>query len=717
MRSVVIYILAALGILLSGCRDTVWNMPHDNKYMHDSVFYSSFTSPPKTLDPSEAYSADSYAFINQIYEPPLQYHYLKRPYQLIPLSAEALPTITYYNAKGEPTTANADDVNRTVYTISIRPHMYYQPHPAFAQDEHGTLRYHHLSPQEIARYQTVYDFKEMGSREVTAEDFVYAIKRLASPHVNTPILSLMENYIVGLKTLESDLDKAITNHYIDLNQYTLEGVQTIDRYHYRITIQGKYPQFIYWLAMPFFAPIPWEADRFYAQPGMATNNLTLAWYPVGSGPFILSKNDPNSMMILQKNPNFHGETYPSDIPETPENAPFMPLKGKPLPLIDAAIYSLEKENIPYWYKFLQGYYDRSTISSDNFDNVINVTPDNQLALSRVMQENQIQLETSIDPNVFYLGINMLDPIIGGTSDQARYLRQALAIAIDYEEFINIFLNGRGTPAHSPIPTHIFGSVDTNTDYNHTVYTRTSNQTTRKPLSEAKQLLAKAGYPDGRNAITQEPLVLYLDIVGRGANFGTQANWYRKQFKKLGIDLYIRPTSWNRLQEKMANGSLQIYSLGWNADYPDPENFLFLLYGPNSKVLHDGENASNYNNPEFNRLFEQMKNTPNGSERADIIREMTRILQYDTPWIGSFFTNTFIVSHRWNGPSRMNTIANNTLKYQSINNPMRAQLRHQWNQPKYSVLWTIGAGLFILLAMCIWIYMRHMQNNPTKRFKL
>ena len=102
---------------------------------------------------------------------------------------------------------------------------------------------------------------------------------------------------------------------------------------------------------------------------------------------MLSKNDPNSMMILQKNPNFHGERYPSDIPDTPENAPFIPLKGKPLPLIDAAVYSLEKENIPYWYKFLQGYYDRSTISSDNFDNVIDVTSDNQLALSRVMREN------------------------------------------------------------------------------------------------------------------------------------------------------------------------------------------------------------------------------------------------------------------------------------------------------------------------------------------
>ena len=292
MRSVVVHILAALGMLLSGCRDTVWNMPHDNKYMHDSVFYSSFTSPPKTLDPSEAYSADSYTFINQIYEPPLQYHYLKRPYQLIPLSAEALPTITYYNAKDEPTAANADDINRSVYTISIRPQMYYQPHPAFAQDDLGGLRYHHLTPEEIARHQTVYDFKETSTREVTAEDFVYAIKRLASPHIDAPILSLMENYIVGLKTLESDLNKAPTDHYIDLNQYKLEGVETIDRYHYRITIQGKYPQFIYWLAMPFLRPYHGRQTNSMHKPAWRLTILHWHGIPLAQDPSCSAKTTP-----------------------------------------------------------------------------------------------------------------------------------------------------------------------------------------------------------------------------------------------------------------------------------------------------------------------------------------------------------------------------------------------------------------------------------------
>ena len=58
----------------------------------------------------------------------------------------------------------------------------------------------------------------------------------------------------------------------------------------------------------------------------------------------------------------------------------------------------------------------------------------------------------------------------------------------------------------------------------------------------------------------------------------------------------------------------MFSWGWNADYPDPENFLFLLYGPNGRV-NGGVNSSNYSNPEFDRLYERMKNMDNGPATA------------------------------------------------------------------------------------------------------
>ena len=100
--------------------------------------------------------------------------------------------------------------------------------------------------------------------------------------------------------------------YIDLRLFPLSGVQVEDRYRFRIRLRGKYPQFRYWMAMPFFAPMPWEADAFYSQEGMSDRNITLNWYPVGTGPFMLTENNPNLRMVLSKNPHFHGELYPSE---------------------------------------------------------------------------------------------------------------------------------------------------------------------------------------------------------------------------------------------------------------------------------------------------------------------------------------------------------------------------------------------------------------------
>ena len=128
----------------------------------------------------------------------------------------------------------------------------------------------------------------------------------------------MSEYIVGLKDYAARLqagreDTAATDGYLDLAQFPLEGVQVVDSYTYRIKVKGKYPQFVYWLAMPFFAPVPWEAERFYAQPGMADGkNLSLDWYPVGTGAYMLTVNNPEPQMVLERNPNFRGEPYPSE---------------------------------------------------------------------------------------------------------------------------------------------------------------------------------------------------------------------------------------------------------------------------------------------------------------------------------------------------------------------------------------------------------------------
>ncbi|MEE3003805.1 MAG: ABC transporter substrate-binding protein [Pseudomonadota bacterium] len=703
-------------LIISNCKKSSWNDPHSYN-SSDNIIFSSFSAPPKTLDPAQAYSEDSYAFISQIYEPPLQYHYLKRPFELVPLSASEMPTIRYLDENGNTIkNENKSQIASTEYIIHIKPNQFYQNHPAFSKNATHEYKYLNLPVENLSKYRILDDFKDKDTRELVAADFVYEIKRLADPRVNSPILSMMEKHIVGLQEFSEELQKNfIKNGNPDLRSKEISGVSVIDKYTYKITLKGQYSQFIYWLAMPFFAPIPWEVDEFYRQPGMAAKNLTLSWLPVGSGPFMLSKNDPNSLMILSKNPNFHGEKFPLLTTNNSEYHKFAILQGKSLPLVDKYVLSLEKENIPYWYKFLQGYYDRSSISSNNFDQAIQISPNGKMELTSELEDSGISLETSTDPSIFYTGFNMLDPVVGGKSEENRLLRLAISIAIDFEEYVNIFLNGRGVVAQSNIPPGIFGSLQNEKKYNPYVYELENGIIKKKSLDVAKEYLIKAGYPNGKNIKNGKPLILYLDTVGSGPSAKAQANWYRKQLKKLGIDLYVRNTSWNRFQEKIRTGSTQIYTLGWNADYPDPENFLFLLFGPNGKVNYNGENTSNFTNERYDILFEKMKNLENNSERAEIIAEMTDILQQQAPWIWGFFSKKFILDHSWNGPNKINPIANNTWKYQSVNGKLRREMQQKWNKPNINILFVISIAILIILVPATIRYRRRTFVNQLSKF--
>ena len=701
--------LLILPVLLSACGNGPLNDPYPAADRDSNILYSSFEERPKHLDPARSYASNEAEFTAQIYEPPLQYHYLKRPYTLIPLTAAQMPTVTYYDAAGRPLplTAPVSTIAESVYEIHIRPGIYYQPHPAFARDAQGRLRYQDMRPGDWHGIQTLGDFRHSGTRELMAADYVYEIKRLAAPQLNSPILGVMAEYIIGLKDYAARLEKAARNlprgTYPDLQRYPLAGAEVVDRYTYRIKLRGKYPQFLYWLAMPFFAPVPPEADRFYAQPGMAERNLSLDWYPLGTGAYMLTRNNPNRQMVLERNPDFHGETYPRTGEPGDAAAGLLKDAGKPLPFIGKVVFSLEKETIPYWNKFLQGYYDASGISSDSFDQAVQINAQGVAQPSEAMRAKGIRLTTAVRPTSSYMGFNMLDSTVGGSSERARKLRQAIAIAVDYEEYISIFANGRGIPAQGPIPPGIFGYVGGAAGVNPVVYRLVNGQPVRRPIAEARRLLAEAGYPDGRDAKTGAPLVLYFDTNASGPDAASRLSWMTKQFAKLNIQLVVRSTDYNRFQDKMRRGTEQIFEWGWNADYPDPENFLFLLYGPNMKVGKNGENAANYSNPEYDRLFDQMKYLDNGPERQAIIDRMVNIVRADSPWLFGFFPKAFSLSHAWVAPSKPNVMANNTLKYRRIDPKLREKLRDQWNQPVLRPLLLLLLALIAALAPALWAW--------------
>lgn len=694
--------LAGLLALLTGC-GSEWNNPYPAAERKANTLYTAFSERPKHLDPVQSYAEDEATFLGQIYEPPLQYHYLKRPYTLVPGTVTQVPQPQYLDAQGKvlPADTPAERIAYSDYVIELKPGIRFQPHPAFARRSDGSYRYHDLKPADLATVRGLHDFAETDSRELTAADYVYNIKRLAHPQLHSPIFGLMSEYIVGLgdygKVLKQAAGSLPAGTWLDLRQYDIAGVTVLDRYRYRIRIKGKYPQFLYWLAMNFFAPMPWEADKFHAQPGMADRNLVLDWYPVGTGPYMLTENNPNARMVLERNPNYHGETYPCEGAPGDSEAGLLDDCGKPLPFIDKVVFTREKEQIPYWNKFLQGYYDASGISSDSFDQAVQVGGSGDVNLSDDMQARGIRLITSVAISDMFMGFNMLDPLVGaGNKDPeaARKIRQAISIALDQEEFISIFTNGRGVAAQGPIPPGIFGYRPEPEGINAYMYRVVDGKPVRRDIAEAKKLLAEAGYPNGRNAKTGEPLIVNLDTTGGGVGSKSRTDWLVKQFHKIDVQLVVRSTDWNRFQEKVRKGASQIFYFGWNADYPDPENFLFLFYGPQSRVKHSGENAANYANPEYDRLFEQMRSMDNTPERQRIIDRMVEILRRDAPWVWGFHPKDYTLGHAWLYNRKPSKVGNNTLKYQRIDPDLRAQKRAEWNEP---VVWPALLGLLLLIA--------------------
>ena len=694
------------------------NNPYPGSESNKNIYYDSFSQRPKYLDPVKSYSADEYKILGQIYEPIIQYHYLKRPYQLIPLTAEQLPIVEYFDKDGKKLDENAPTklAVKSVYTIKIKKGIKFQDHPCFAKDKSGKYTYHKVDSKKVSGYKTLFDFPEVGTRELTAADYVYQIKRMADPRNECPIFSTVA-YIKGMKEYSSEVTKQINDTrskrkenagifynreedekqnpiIIDYQSFDCEGLKIIDKYTYQITLKQKYPQFIFWLSMPFFAPMPWEAIAFYNQKSMTDNSITLQWYPVGTGAYRMKEYNPNHRIILVANENYHGELYPSE--GMPGDEALLVDAGKKLPLIPMAIYSKDKEPASMWRKFLQGYYDSSGISSENFSKVMDLTHADA-TLSDELKNKNIRLETSVATTIIYMGFNMLDPVVGGLEEKKCKLRQAISIAINLEEYLEIFRNGRGIVAQGPIPPGIFGyrdGIDGINPYTHS-WDKAKKRSERHPIERAKKLMIEAGYPDGIDENGRDLTISFETVEGPGG--AAEFAWMKKQLDQIGIVLKIDATDYNRFRQKMDNGKAQLFRWGWNADYPDPENFLFLLEGKQGHVKYHGPNSVNYSSPKFDALFEKMKSMSNTPERQKIIDEMIEIARYDSPWQFSYYPVSYGLFHSWFKNYKPNTMANNRLKFYSVDVTERENFREEHNKPKLLIVF-IGLAIFLFLII-------------------
>ena len=183
-------ILLILIVSINFTNASLWNNPYPSFENNSNILYSSFSERPKNLDPAKAYSSNEYVFIGQIYEPVLQYNYLIRPYQLENLISKNYPEIIKKD-------------NKVIYRITIKPDIYYQPHPALYKNINNNYVYHNLTKQDLNKIYNLDSFAKKNNysttRELTAYDYVYQIKRIADPKNNSPIFGLI---FQDLKILE-----------------------------------------------------------------------------------------------------------------------------------------------------------------------------------------------------------------------------------------------------------------------------------------------------------------------------------------------------------------------------------------------------------------------------------------------------------------------------------------------------------------------------------
>jgi ABC-type transport system substrate-binding protein len=576
------------------------------------IEYAALGEDPRTLDPAQVGDTVSAQILCQIYDSLFQNAYLPRPYKVEPAIAKGFPEKRTFSEevveKGVKKT-----VTRMEYTVHLRDDVYFQDDPCFPGGK---------------------------GRKVTSKDVVYAIKRLADPTVQSTGWWLVSGKIKGIDAFAS---KATTAGKADYSQ-DIEGITCPDDLTLKITLTEPNPGFIYVMSMPYTAPVAREAVEYYDAPGRGG----FARHPVGTGAFRLKTWERQHRIILEKNPTFRKDFYPTTGAPGDREKGLLRDAGKRIPFLDEVWFTVVSAGQPAWLLFLQGYLDGSGIPQEQFAKAIT----KNLELSDTFVKKGISLEIATNLEVSYITFNMRDPVLG----KNKYLRQALSLAYDSDLFNQIFLNGRALNAEGPLPPGVFG-------YDPDL----KNPFKAYDVAKAKELLARAGYPGGIDPKTGRQLVLTYDIGSDSTLMREYAAFDIRCFEQLGIRVKLQVNTFAQYLERTIKGTFQMSSGAWIADYPDPEDFLLLLYGPNAPP---GPNASAFSNPEYNRLYEQIKVMEDTPERAALIHRMVEIVVDECPWIFNFHAPSYVLRHSWAKNGKSHSISGNYIKYIRIEPDVR-----------------------------------------------
>ena len=529
------------------------------------VLRVAFRTAETGFDPQRIFDRYSVGICENIFEPLLSYDYLARPVKLVPLTAEAIP---------EP------EEGGTRYTFRIRPGIYFADDPVFSGKK----------------------------RELHAKDIEFSIKRFRDPKYASPYEWLFENKIVGLDELA---ERAKKEGHFDYDT-KVSGMEVRDNYTISFKLKEPDFNFLYFLAMPNVVPVAREVIEAYADDTMA--------HPVGTGPFILKEWVRRSKIVLERNPSHRG--YELDVryanPDDPwDRAAIEALHGKRLPQLDRVeIYPIEEEQ-PRFLAFVNHQHD--LIDETPFEFIEQVLPNGKLVPSLAKQGVKVFREEQ--PEITYDVFNIDDPVVGGYSAEHVALRRAMVLAHDRNQEIGIVRKGQALPAQSPVPPGIVG------------FDPAFHAVQQEPdPAKAKALLDMYGYVDRdgdgwRDQPDGKPFVIGYKYNARSQENRQLAELWSKSMAAVGIRVDATAVQFADLLQDKRVGKFQMAGSAWIADYPDAQNFLQLLYGPNTNQ----SNEARFKLPEYDRLYEKSVRVPDGPERNALYREMSRLILAYAPW--------------------------------------------------------------------------------------
>jgi ABC-type transport system substrate-binding protein len=538
------------------------------------TIHVAFQSAENGLDPQVVYDSYSFYICHAIFDPLYTYDYFARPVRLVPNTAAGAPQIT--------------DGGRT-FTVKVRPGIYFADDPVFKGKK----------------------------RELTAEDYVYTIKRIFDPKVRSYWLYLFDHRLAGL---DEALERARKTDRFDYDR-KIEGLQALDRYTLRLKLtEPDYIMLGYMTQSPMAAVAREVIEAYGDANGWAMAN------PVGTGAYRLKSWRRGQQIVLEANPNYSDETFP-DSSDPADRALVAKMRGKKLPIAGRIEISIIEESNPRLLAFNSGALDYVNVPSDLSDTVLDAAG----SLRPAYAERRVTLARITQPALQYAYFNMDDPVIGGYGKEKIALRRAISMGFDRPEMIRVVYQGQALPATQPIPPNLPGhddnwSVDLKYD-----------------PAAAKALLDRFGYIDRdgdgyRELPDGKPLTLVMASTPSSRDRDFDELWQRSM-KAIGVRIEFLKSKFPDLLKMGKAGQLQLWRLGWINLYAEGDAFVQLLYGPNVGQT----NYSRFSLPEYDELYRASRRLPDGPERNKIYRRMSEIVAAYNPWWLGFYTieNTLV----------------------------------------------------------------------------